>query len=134
MAKKPEWLYQQCAVVPLVEQDGETLVVLITSSRSGRWGIPKGVIEKGLTPQESVAIEAWEEAGLRGTILDEQIGAYEYKKWGGVCKVAVYTMRVEEVVDDFPEKNNRQRKIVNLTEAGSLVANKDVSSILHQLR
>ncbi len=134
MAKKPEWMFRQSAVVPILERNGEAMVVLITSSRSGHWGIPKGIIEKDLTPQASAANEAWEEAGLRGTIPDEQIGVYQYEKWGGVCEVAVYAMRVEEVLDDYPEKDVRRRKIVSLDEACSLVANKDVSAILDRLR
>ena len=55
-------------------------------------------------------------------------------KWGGVCKVAVYAMRVEEVLDDYPEKGVRSRKIVSLDEACSLVDNEEVSAILDRLR
>ncbi len=63
VAKKPDWLFRQSAVVPILERNGEAMVVLITS-RSGRWGIPKGIIERELTPQASAANEAW--AGTTG--------------------------------------------------------------------
>ena len=65
--------------------------------------------------------------------MDEPIGEYQYEKWGGVCEVAVYAIRVEVVLDDYPEKDVCRRKIVSLTGAGSLVATEDVSTILDRL-
>jgi 8-oxo-dGTP pyrophosphatase MutT (NUDIX family) len=127
----------QSAVVPIIEENGEVKVVLITSSQSAHselWGIPKGLIEPHLSPQESAANEAWEEAGLLGAVEEAPIGFYEYAKWDGICEVDVYLMRVQETLDAYPESGFRKRMIVDLNLACDLVANKDVASILRELR
>jgi 8-oxo-dGTP pyrophosphatase MutT (NUDIX family) len=85
-------------------------VLLITSRRRGRWIIPKGLIEPGMSPAESAAMEAFEEAGVRGRIGDQPIEEYSYKKWGGVCGVKVYLLEVDEVFDDWPEADIRRRE------------------------
>jgi 8-oxo-dGTP pyrophosphatase MutT (NUDIX family) len=41
---------------------------LLVQTRSGRWIFPKGGIERGLTHAQSAALEAFEEAGVRGRI------------------------------------------------------------------
>lgn len=128
--------YLQSAVVPIIEQEGEPRVVLITSSRSTHtdiWGIPKGLVEPHLSPADSAAKEAWEEAGLRGDVDDTPIGFYEYQKWRGTCEVEVYLMRVQEILDEYPERQSRKRKIVDLKSASDLVENQDVASILAAL-
>jgi 8-oxo-dGTP pyrophosphatase MutT (NUDIX family) len=39
---------------------------LLVQTRGGRWIFPKGGVEPGLTPAESAALEAFEEAGVHG--------------------------------------------------------------------
>lgn len=109
----PDWLYRQSAVLPLYQGQ----VVLITTRKSGRWVIPKGVVELHLSPQESAREEAWEEAGLKGKVMDHLLGEYTYEKWGGTCHVKVYRMEVETLLDHWPEKGFRRRERVSPTEA-----------------
>ena len=113
MATKPAWLYRQSAVIPFLKS-GETLeVVLVTSKSSGDWIIPKGVIERDMTPGESAAEEALTEAGVRGIVSEKLVSEYEYQKWGGTCHV--------QVLKTWEEKNSRDRRIVEASEAVSLV-------------
>jgi 8-oxo-dGTP pyrophosphatase MutT (NUDIX family) len=121
MATKPAWLYQQSAVIPFLKR-GETLeVVLITAKSSGDWIIPKGVIERDMTPAESAAMEALTEAGVRGIVSEKLVSEYEYQKWGGTCHVQVFAMEVTEVLSTWEEENSRNRRIVEAAEAVSLV-------------
>jgi 8-oxo-dGTP pyrophosphatase MutT (NUDIX family) len=43
-------------------------VLLMTSRDTGRWIIPKGNIDAGATPAKAAEKEAYEEAGVKGTI------------------------------------------------------------------
>ncbi|QIE57449.1 NUDIX hydrolase [Pikeienuella piscinae] len=87
-------------------------ILLITTRRSGRWTPPKGGLMKGRTNAECAAIEAWEEAGVRGEVASAALGAYatlKSRKNGGWIKlsVEVYPLRVTEMEPRFPEHGER---------------------------
>jgi len=54
--------------------------LLITSHRRQDWGIPKGGISKAMSPPDSAAKEAWEEAGLVGQVDDNQLSQRQ-RQW-----------------------------------------------------
>ena len=56
------------------------LEILLLTTRSGRWIIPKGWPIKGLRPAKSAAREAFEEAGVRGQVRAKSIGLFAYDK------------------------------------------------------
>ena len=105
---------RQAGAIPL--RNGR--VCLITSSNGKRWIIPKGLIEPGQTAGETALQEAWEEAGLVGTLRPEPMGSYVYEKWCGVCHVTVFAMDVTELLTQWPERTMRQR--VWLSPPGAL--------------
>jgi 8-oxo-dGTP pyrophosphatase MutT (NUDIX family) len=130
MKKKPDLMYQQSSVIPFVIESGEIKIVLITSLKSGKWIIPKGVIEPGLSAQESAANEALEEAGLMGTVYDVPIGCYQFKKWGGICNVQVFPFRVEKILDEWEEMDLRQRIILPYKDALERITNPELVDII----
>ena len=87
-------------------------MLLITSRDTGRWVIPKGNLEPDLTDAEAAAKEAWEEAGLTGTIDPDPIGTFDYAKRrrSGMVptRVQVYAFEVAGQADDFPERGQRR--------------------------
>jgi 8-oxo-dGTP pyrophosphatase MutT (NUDIX family) len=93
-------------------------ICLVTSSNGKRWLIPKGLIEPGQTAGETALQEAWEEAGLVGVLTPDPIGSYVYEKWCGPCHVTVFRMDVTRLLQDWPERDLRQRSLV--TPAGAL--------------
>ncbi len=98
-------LLRQAAAIPV--KNGE---VCLVSTRSGkRWVVPKGCMEPGKTSGEIALQEAWEEAGLVGTLLPEPVGSYVYDKAGTTCFVTVFLMQVTGVAGDWPERLVRQR-------------------------
>lgn len=105
-------------------------MLLITSVRRGRWIIPKGVVERDLTPAESALKEAWEEAGVSGKISGESIGTYQYRKWGGTCTVTVFLLQVSEEKKDWPERKQRHRRWVSLKKAVKLLEEPDLKLIM----
>src|SRR6185436_20460387 len=96
---------------------GAVQVMLITSRRGKRWTVPKGVVEPTLAPAASAAKEAFEEAGIRGELGSEPLGAFEYEKWGGTCHVEVYALHVREELDEWPESDRRQRRWLDIATA-----------------
>ncbi len=121
MAAKPDWLYRQSGVVPYQRLGHELHVVLITSSGSRQWVIPKGVVERHLSPAASAAKEAEEEAGVIGTLDETVICEYSYEKWGGVCHVQVFPLQVTTILPTWEEADLRERTIVPLPVAIDMV-------------
>ncbi|AVA23800.1 NUDIX hydrolase [Rhizobium sp. NXC24] len=110
-------------------------MLLITSRDSGRWIIPKGWPMKGKKPHEAAAIEAWEEAGVRGKVRKTPVGRYTYLKDlddGNVvpCVVDLFQLEVKEVRADFKEQGQRQLDWVSPGEAARRVREIELKSFL----
>ena len=126
MASKTEGRTQFAALPCRIGVDGGPEVLLLTSRETRRWVIPKGWPIKGLKPREVAAREAYEEAGLRGTISGKHpIGAYHYEKrltdTQLLCQVHVFLLWVSQQLDEWPEKGQREARWVDVTEAADLV-------------
>ncbi len=132
MRQVPEHFYNQSAVIPFREQGENMEVLMITSRKRKRWVLPKGVKEPDLSPQDSAAKEALEEAGIEGLVSEAPIGSYEYDKWGGTCTVEVFTMDVQKVLDEW-EESYRGREWVSLEEAVRRVSEPELKRILRRL-
>ena len=65
----------------------KTRVCLITTSSGKHWVIPKGRVAHGDRPWETVAHEAWEEAGIVGKAKRRPVGTYFFLKAGRLYKV-----------------------------------------------
>jgi 8-oxo-dGTP pyrophosphatase MutT (NUDIX family) len=103
----------QFAALPFhYEEDGRLRVMLLTSRETKRWVIPKGWPMRGRKPREVAAQEAFEEAGLIGTIVGNRpIGSYHYTKQISahdhvLCEVSVFLFLVARQLDDWPEKRS----------------------------
>jgi phosphohistidine phosphatase len=132
MQGKPDYYYNQSAVIPYRGNSDNLEILLITSRKKKRWVIPKGIIEPDLTPSHSAAKEALEEAGLEGRVSPVPIGTYQYEKWGGTCKVEVYAMEVDKMLDDWLE-SHRDREWVSVRTAISRVKENRLKSIIKSL-
>lgn len=124
-----EFSFKQSAVVPYRLVQGELKILLITT-RKGRWIIPKGIIEPELSAAESAAKEALEEAGVKGEVAEKELGKYSYEKWGGICHVRVFLLRVTKVLDTWQEQFFRRRKWYALEDAIEAVEEKELKKIL----
>jgi len=73
-----------------------------------RWVIPKGWPKKGKSPQYSAAREAFEEAGVLGSVAKRSVGSFSYEKRlrsGAVvvCDVRVFPLQVRRQSRQWPE-------------------------------
>lgn len=112
--------------------------MLITSRETRRWVVPKGWPEKKLRPRGVAANEAFEEAGLVGTIHKKPIGTFHYYKVLASgkrvpCAVDAFLFEVEQELEDWPEKGQRERRWVSPSEAALMVAEGGLVGILLSL-
>ena len=115
-------------------------VLLITSRDTGRWVIPKGGIVAGKDAGGSARLEAWEEAGVEGHLSsDMALGAFDYDKMlhkrqeALRCQVMVFPLRVDQLLDKFPEKNQRRRKWFTPAKAAAQVMEPALRALLEAL-
>lgn len=93
-------------------------LVLITSS-SGRWLIPKGHHSDDSYNQLLALGEAWEEAGVKGKIVDHPLPLLIDR--GGKAKWKIYPVKIHSLAQDWPEKKQRKRRLVKPSEAAKLI-------------
>lgn len=108
--------------------------VIVTSRRTGRWVLPKGSIDEGMTPSEAAAQEAVEEAGVIGKTATSPVGTYRVPKirppfiWS--VEVALYPIEVTEILDVWIEAEQRTRRFVTLDEAAPLLEDDGVLDLV----
>jgi 8-oxo-dGTP pyrophosphatase MutT (NUDIX family) len=127
----------QAGAIPYTVVRGQVVFLLITSRRSGRWIFPKGEPIEGLTPWETAAHEAFEEAGVEGEIAREPIGTYRTTKTLSlrrkVIEVDLFPLRVTRQAEEWPEKGYRHRHWAILPEAKRLLSDKRLADIATRL-
>jgi 8-oxo-dGTP pyrophosphatase MutT (NUDIX family) len=126
---------QQYGALPTAEIGGEIKVLLVTSRETRRWVIPKGWAEEDLTPSGLAAKEAYEEAGAVGEVTPEPIGCYSYSKRlkdGSrlTCEVQVFRMRVDHLLQEWPERSQRERRWFTSGQAAERVAEAGLIELL----
>jgi 8-oxo-dGTP pyrophosphatase MutT (NUDIX family) len=134
-----EALLAQVAALPYRMSSGELEVLLITSRDSGRWLIPKGWGMKKLSESEAAAVEAFEEAGLKGVIAKKPIGAYTYYKTlkdgaSALCRVQVYPMAVKRQAKKYKEKGQRRMQWLSPHDAAAFVAEPELAALINAFK
>ncbi|HRY08304.1 MAG TPA: NUDIX hydrolase [Hyphomicrobiaceae bacterium] len=125
----------QYAALPYIETRDGLLVCLITSRGTKRWIIPKGWPKVGVTPSDMGAREAKEEAGLKGTVSDQPIGSYRYRKRlhlfaSVMCRVSVYPLLVEAQSYDWREKAERRLQWMSTKKAAKRVSEPELAKLI----
>ncbi len=127
--KKPPYFYRQSGAVVFKIQDDILKILIITSRKKKKWIIPKGIIEPGMSPSESAAKEAYEEAGVQGKIVPQKIGEYSFNKWGGTCTVSLYPMRCDNLLDKWAE-DFRDRMWVTVNDAMNYITEPKLRKVI----
>jgi 8-oxo-dGTP pyrophosphatase MutT (NUDIX family) len=121
----------QAACIPFrFKTDGSAEVLLIRWNDSDNWGIPKGMIEDSKTARQTALVEAFEEAGVQGDLLDKDFGEFTYKKDGLDLRVRVYAMQVRTVLDEYEEKGVRERCWFSIETAAETVSREPVKDMI----
>lgn len=128
-----DYIAQAAAIPYRVDPDGRVDVLLIRRKSGRKWGIPKGLVDPGLTHAEAAQMEAMEEAGIEGKLSDQPVGNFTYEKFGGVCLVQVYAMKVTKLRDRYLEQNYRRREWFEISRAAELVSREPVRRMIREL-
>ncbi len=116
---------------------GALRVLLVTSRETRRLVIPKGWPWRGVKDYKAAAEEAREEAGILGKTRKKAIGSYSYNKRrpsGDVAvKVKVFLLEVEEELDEWPERHERERIWCTPQKAAASVDEPELAKLILDL-
>jgi len=112
---------EQVAAVCYRVRNGE-IEFLLVRTRGARWTFPKGSVEAGLTPAQSAALEAYEEAGVHGRMEEEAFARYLRTRRAGrrdrlVIDVAVSAHLCEVLRLEPPREANRNPSWFSIDKA-----------------
>ena len=97
--------------------------------------IPKGNPASGLAPHAAAAVEAEEEAGIRGAVCPTALGSYRYRKRRRngaslMLDVDVFPLAVTQELDSWKERDQRERRWFPLAEAAEAVEEEDLAHLI----
>ncbi len=129
---------RQVAALPVRRgADGSIEVCLVTTRATGRWVIPKGWTKANVPPAKMAAREAYEEAGLKGSVGKKPIGSYRYfkrfERTFELIRVDVFLLEVTREKLDYPEISERHRIWVKPDEAATMVAEPGLAVLIGRL-
>ncbi len=111
-------------------------ILLITSRDTGRWVIPKGWPMRNRADPQAAEREAYEEAGVKGVVLDRSIGLFAYEKGLAngrrrmTCIVKVFPLEVHELLRRFPETGQREVKWFTRDKAADRVGELELAALI----
>ncbi|KAL0794441.1 hypothetical protein Bca101_065818 [Brassica carinata] len=103
-------------------------VLMVSSPNRHDLVFPKGGWEDDETVLEAASREAMEEAGVKGLLREVPLGVWEFRsksssrcnvedECSGGCKGYMFALEVTEELQEWPERENRERKWLNVKEA-----------------
>jgi 8-oxo-dGTP pyrophosphatase MutT (NUDIX family) len=125
----------QYAALPWRRVEGRLEILLITTLTTKRWVVPKGWPLEGCSPSECAAQEAFEEAGVVGTMASKPVGSFDYRKRRKAgdeiaCHVDVFDLEVERQRRAWPEKAMRQTCWCSVEEALARVSDPGLKRLI----
>ena len=100
--------------------------------------IPKGWPMRGKSLAKAAEREAYEEAGVEGTVDSTPIGKFEHVKQSTIAgslkvRVLVHPMAVQRELAEWPEHGQRQRKWFKLDDAAEQVDSAELGAMILSL-
>ncbi|GGA81950.1 hypothetical protein GCM10011491_06670 [Brucella endophytica] len=134
--RTPTGRWLQVGALVWRDNSGRLEVLLITSRGTGRWIIPKGWPQVGKTLPQAALREAYEEAGVRGTVATRTVGSYPYEKsdiphdTDSAFIVDVFPVHFSHQEQDYPEYGERRAEWMSPEEAAARVDEPELKTIL----
>jgi len=126
-AAEDECIYDQDgfkmrAAAVCIRDDSESEVLLVSSfTRPDSWIVPAGKVQMGEESGACALREAEEEGGARGR-LGRYLGSYEHQDRNVKKRTAVFVLYVDQLMEDFQERDRRKRQWFPIQEAFNLLA------------
>lgn len=125
-------------IIPFDTQGEQIAVLFVTSQTRGRWILPKGKRKSDESHLDACHREGYEEAGVKGVILDDFPCTVVIGKQGRYRKhnvvVTYYPLFVQKQVDEWPEKDKRQRHWALLEDAPKVAYKEDYLGVIEQFQ
>jgi len=122
--------------IPFDIEDDFIALLFVTSQTRGRWILPKGMAKDGETHIETCKREGFEEAGIKGIVLEDFPVTVSINKQTDDGKKAVpvtyYPMLVTEQVDEWPEQDKRERHWALMADAPKVTYREDYLGLIKQ--
>lgn len=123
-------------VIPFDVRDDMIALLFVTSQTRGRWVLPKGKREAGETQIDTCKREGFEEAGVRGVVLEDFPMTLLITKQTQTGKIQIpvtyFPFLVTEQVDEWPEMKKRQRHWALIEDAPRVAYREDFHPVLRQ--
>ena len=117
-----------------IAADRRPEIMLVTGKRSRRWIIPKGWPMLGKSLAVAAQIEAFEEAGVKGTVDPEPLGTLAHLKRTGFgsirAEILVHALKVEQELAEWPEKEERTRRWFAINDALAEVSSNELRELI----
>ena len=128
---------QLAALCYRLRKDDSCEILLITSRGTGRWIPPKGWPIKGVSPEKAAAVEALEEAGVKGNVHKQALGCYKYLRARTGCskpsaEAYIFPLEVTGFAKNYKEKGQRKMKWVSPKKAASMVREPKLRKIIRE--
>ena len=123
-------------IIPFDMRDKAMALLFVTSQTRGRWILPKGLSKKGESHVETCHREGFEEAGVRGVVLEDFPITVAISKQTdeGMQQVPVtyypYYVRTQE--DEWPEQQSRERHWALIEDATKVLYRDDFLLLIRQ--
>ena len=114
-------------VIPFRVLESGDFEVLIISTKRKNWSLPKGNLIKSIGPQRTALLEAYEEAGIEGSLQPKPLPC----SVGRTC-IYLYPMEVTKVFEDWPEAYFRKRKWVRLSKVSHMLHHRSMGKTLRK--
>lgn len=124
---------KQYGVIPYTNSkngNSDQKVILITSRTSGYWIVPKGNPMKNMSEYKTAEQEAYEEAGVEGTIDKKRPYTMTFLHHKDKYQVTLFPMKVDNLLDKWPEKHERKRQVVSVDRALQMIDFKPLQKCL----
>ncbi len=113
----------EIGALPFLLKKEKIHIMIITSTSGKSWILPKGKPEDDLNKPQVAQLETYEEAGIKGVIINTKI-CKEFKREEGGTFI-VYPLFIKKILEKWPEQDVRKRRLVTIKEALSVITKKE---------
>ncbi len=122
--------------IPFDMKDDAVALLFVTSQTRGRWILPKGLAKKGETHVQTCERECFEEAGVKGVVMENFPLTVSISKQTEDGKQAVpvtyYPLLVMNQEDHWPEEETRERHWALMRDAPKVAFREDYLGLIKQ--
>lgn len=125
-------------IIPFDTNEDQVALLFVTSQTRGRWILPKGKRKSGESQLEACHREGFEEAGVRGKVLEDFPTTVVIEKQAKTARqrvvVTYYPFLVEHQENEWPEKERRQRHWALIEDAAKVAYKEDYLFVIEQFQ